>query len=82
MPPSVVDGRRYYFISVNGTTYDLSLSHATVPNEILMAFGVTPTIRENDLPDWAKTFISLLKPYWQEGQRHDLALVLAGWLLK
>jgi hypothetical protein len=34
------------------------------------------------LPDWAHPLIDLLTPYWNEGQRHDLSLSLAGVLAK
>jgi hypothetical protein len=34
------------------------------------------------LPDWAHRLIDLLTPYWNEGQRHDLSLSLAGVLAK
>ncbi|MFZ8828767.1 MAG: phage/plasmid primase, P4 family [Armatimonadota bacterium] len=36
----------------------------------------------NGLPAWARSVVALLKPYWQEGWRHDTALALAGVLAK
>ena len=36
----------------------------------------------NELPSWAHAVVALLRPYWQEGWRHDTALALAGTLAK
>jgi hypothetical protein len=36
----------------------------------------------NGLPAWARSVVALLKPYWQEGWRHDTALSLAGTFAK
>jgi hypothetical protein len=36
----------------------------------------------NGLPSWAYAVVALLRPYWQEGWRHDTALALAGTFAK
>jgi putative DNA primase/helicase len=69
---------------------------ADIPEALLYAFigdQPTPTPRavtlpqnghgdSNGLPSWAHAVIALLRPYWQEGQRHDTALALAGTFAK
>jgi len=65
---------------------------ADIPEPLLFAFigeRPKPTPRSvtlpqnghgdgNGLPSWAHAVIALLRPYWQEGWRHDIALALAG----
>jgi putative DNA primase/helicase len=65
---------------------------ADIPEPLLFAFiGERPKLTPrsvtlpqnghgdgNGLPAWAHAVIALLRPYWQEGWRHDTALALAG----
>jgi hypothetical protein len=66
---------------------------ADIPEALLFAFiGERPkpkprllTRPQNDnqndgngLPSWVYAVVALLRPYWQEGWRHDTALALAG----
>jgi hypothetical protein len=44
--------------------------------------SIAPSEATVQLPDWAHRLIDLLMPYWNEGQRHNLSLSLAGVLAK
>lgn len=90
LPPSIhPEGTQYAWIVPpdKGTLKPL-------PQIILTAFGVIEDaqmrttkhtkhlsdehIEFDELPSWAKNLAVILQPYWIEGQRHDLALSLAG----
>ena len=90
LPPSIhPEGTVYRW--VKGHEPD-QIPLADIPEPLLFAFvgeQSKPTPRSvtlpqnghgdgNGLPSWAHAVVALLRPYWQEGWRHDTALALAG----
>ncbi len=85
LPPSIhPSGTRYRWLVA---PHKVELRE--IPRTFLEAFGISKkfdaqsvkseTHNDNgELPQWARDLISLLRPYWFEGQRHDLALALSG----
>ncbi|MEZ8221830.1 phage/plasmid primase, P4 family, C-terminal domain-containing protein [Candidatus Fervidibacteria bacterium JGI MDM2 JNZ-1-D12] len=89
LPPSIhPSGTRYQWVFA---PHKVALSE--IPPTLLEVFGISKkfdaqnvkseTYNDNgELPQWAWDLISLLRPYWFEGQRHDLALALSGVLAR
>ncbi len=94
LPPSIhPEGTHYRWLK--GYEPD-RISLADIPEALLLALvGERPqpkprllTRPQNDqsdsngLPAWARSVVALLRPYWQEGWRHDTALALVGTFAK
>jgi len=88
LPPSIhPSGTRYRWVFA---PHKAPLKN--IPPILLEVFSVekktnTQTVKPenhnaNGFPEWAKVLISLLRPYWVEGCRHDLALALSGVLAR
>jgi hypothetical protein len=90
LPPSVhPEGTPYRWLKGHAPG---QIPLADIPEALLQAFvgerrQPTPRLATrphnghgdgNRLPAWARGVVALLKPYWQEGWRHDAALSLAG----
>jgi putative DNA primase/helicase len=90
LPPSVhPEGTPYQWLKRHAPD---QIPLADIPESLLFAFvgdrpqpKSRPITRPSNgrggskgLPAWAIGVVALLKPYWQEGWRHDIALPLAG----
>ena len=97
-PPTEIDGHRYHWATRNGKLMALGqVPLAECPDWLLDAFGVPfadqPPSEPNPQPEnqpvngslsleQKQALKAVLLPHWQEGQRHELALGLAGLLAK
>jgi putative DNA primase/helicase len=91
-PPTIIDGHQYTWKNRDGELSEFAPDKlAECPDWLLNDFevGEKKAIERKkpekieppekiELPPWAKAVVELLKPYWKEKYRHNLALSLAG----